>query len=313
MVALRKPEYLSPTSIGVFLEDREAFARKYLITPRPPKEPQTQAMAIGSAFDAYVKSFLHEKFFGKGANPQYELPAIFEKQVEPHNRDWAWGQGKYVFDEYCKSGALADLMLDLNQCVGKPRFEFEIKDTITTQVGEVPLLGKPDIFFINKMGGRCIYDWKVNGYMSPRNTSPMKGYLVLRPSRAMHKDCFPVLFNGIKINAGHKLDDCNKEWARQITIYSWLLGEPVGSEEMVAGIDQIVGPATSMRFATHRMRISADFQRGLLATIEEIWRVIDSGIIFPELSKEENDSRLLLMAEEAQGRGQDPTFDILTN
>ena len=61
-------------------------------------------MSVGGSFDAYAKSALHERLFGKGAAPQFEFQTIFENQVEPHNRDFALEAGKYIFDCYVLTG-----------------------------------------------------------------------------------------------------------------------------------------------------------------------------------------------------------------
>lgn len=298
---MRTPKYLSPTSIGLWQKDVGEFYERYLSDYKQQREPQTQPMSIGSAFDAFAKSYLHESLFGRGADSQYTKEALFEAQVDPHNRDWAWHHGELVFKEYKDAGCLADLMLELNQAVGDPRFEFSINDVVDTQIGEIPLLGKPDIFFVNSLGARVILDWKVNGYCSPRTTSPMKGYVKLRPGDKMHKTCELIDWKGIKINGAIFLEEANSTYADQLSIYSWLLGEPFGSEEMVTGIDQIVGPCTKLRFATHRCRISPDYQFELLALIEQIWQTIQSGHIFRDMTEEDSHSRQALLDMEPSG------------
>jgi hypothetical protein len=211
-------QYLSPSSISKFYKEPREFYLNYLSENRPERFPQTKPMSIGSAFDAYVKSYLHEALFGKG-NPEYELSSLFEKQVEAHNRDWAWDAGKYAFDCYKLSGALADLMTLLSTATNDPRFEFEIRGTVGgvevmvvddtnnqtpcvekaipeepmsnvtidestgecyTAPGPLVLLGKPDVHFKNKEGFDVILDWKVNGFCGNSNTSPKPGYLKLR-------------------------------------------------------------------------------------------------------------------------------------
>jgi len=256
---MRTPNYLSPTSISLFYEDAEEFYRRYLSENKSIRPPQTQPMSIGSAFDAYVKSYLYNNLFGNDGNGRFDLRTIFEEQVEEHNRDWAWEHGKLVFDQYKAAGCLADLMLELNQAVGKPRFEFSIQDTVETDIGGIPLLGKPDVFFINSEGARVVYDWKVNGYCANRITSPMKGYVKLRTKRSddkynykQHPRCVATTFKGIMINAAMFLEEGNRGWADQLTVYSWLLGEPIGSEQVIYAIDQIVGPANQLPFASHR-------------------------------------------------------------
>lgn len=295
---MRIPKYLSPSSIKIFEKDREDFVVKYLLDNRPPRPPQTQPMSVGSAFDAYIKSHLYYNLFGNyGENGAYKLETIFEQQVEEHNRNWAREAGKLCFDEYKKRGALSDLIAELEKAIGTPRFEFELSDTITLDEWSAPLLGKPDCYFTNAEGIRVVYDWKVNGFCSSRNTSPMKGYTCCRDSQGtqyQHKDAVVVPYKGININCMLFLEDGNKEWADQLSIYSWLLGEPVGSENVVFGIDQITGPKCS-RISSHRLRIQPDWQYRLMERIGQIWKIIQSGHIFQEVTREESDKRIEML------------------
>jgi len=150
---MRQPKYLSPSSLACFYNDRTAYYLRYLADNRPPREKQTKPMAVGSAFDAYVKAHLEKCLFGKEL-----FEELFESQVEEHNRDWAREAGKHVFDAYRVSGALKDLLIELQQSKEPPVFE----GTINEEVNGVPLLGKPDVFFINKYDAHIIFDWKVN-------------------------------------------------------------------------------------------------------------------------------------------------------
>lgn len=297
---IRKPQYLSPSSIKIFEKDKEDFAIKYLLQNRPPRPPQTQPMSVGSAFDAYVKSYLYKNLFGNyGPNGEYEKDAIFESQVEEHNWDWAREAGQICFDAYQKRGALADLMTELSSAIGEPRFEFSIQDFIEWEGFSVPLLGKPDCYFVNAQGVRVVYDWKVNGYCARRNTSPMKGYVNCRDqkgARYQHKDAVIAPFKGIPINVMMCLEDGNKEWADQLSIYSWLVGEEVGSENVVFGIDQITGPGCS-RISSHRLRIKPDWQYRLVERACQIWEIIESGHIFREMTKAQNDAHLQILED----------------
>ncbi len=295
---MRIPKYLSPTSISLWQKDEELFYQRYLSENKLAQEPQTQPMSIGSAFDAFCKSYLHERLFGKGADARYSREAIFEEQVQEHNRDWAWENGKYVFNAYKDIGCLADLMFELNTAVNDPRFEFTIQDTVTTSIGEIPLLGKPDVFFINNEGARVILDWKVNGYCSKSLKSPMKGYVKLREvgkDVKMHKDCCLQRVHGVYINVAMNLEQGDKSWADQLSIYSWLLGETFGAQTMITGIDQICGPKDRLRFANHRLQIGADYQFELLALIEQLWETIQSGWIFRGMLPDESKERCELL------------------
>jgi hypothetical protein len=303
---MRLPAYLSPTSVKLFYDDIEDFYCRYLSENKREREPQTQPMAIGSSFDAYVKSYLHNRLYGP-IDERYDLRTLFEAQVQEQHWDWAWKEGKYTFDLYKDSGCLADLMVELGQAVGPPRFEFSIEG----EIEGVPLLGKPDVFFISKSGARVIYDWKVNGYCSKSLTSPMKGYIKLREpgcSVKTHKDAMVINRNGIDINVNMFLEEGNGGWADQLSIYGWLLGEPVGSEELVVGIDQITGPASRLRFATHRLRVSPDYQYGLISNITAAWDIILSGHIFRDMTESDSARR----AEALDTISNDSTFENLT-
>ena len=293
-------KFLSPTSIKLFNSDPETFYLRYLAKVKAKREPQTQPMAVGAAFDAFVKSYLYKSLFGKEGD--YELRSLFENQVEKHNWDWAWDAGGLVFNQYLKAGCVADLMIELNQAIGPPRFEF----TVNSEVEGVPLLGKPDLFFINKLGARVIYDWKVNGYCSKALKSPMKGYVKLRDQGKVkeYKDCHLHLFKGIMINLALFLEDGNKDWADQLVIYSWLLGEEVGSEEVVFGIDQICG-GPRLRFATHRLRVKPEYQFNLIDLIKDVWGSIQENWIFKDLEIEESQERCRLLEMEIEFEGID--------
>lgn len=303
---MRIPEYISPSALKTFEQNADEYYLKYLADNRPPRSPQTQPMSVGSAFDAFVKSFLHNHYHGNyGPDNAYERDAIFESQVDEHNRDWARVAGEHVYRRYSRCGALKDLMSEINTAIQAPRFEFDLQGIVSG----VPVLGKPDIYFTNSEAARVIFDWKVNGYCSKSSVSPVKGYLKVRdtwnslerkPSRingVCHKDCVPVEHLGLRINGIQYMEDCNSEWADQLAIYGWLLGEPVGSENLIVGIDQIacLEPGENgvpwMRVANHRTRVSSEYQFQLEARIKRLWNCITSGHFFPGLSREESEKR----------------------
>lgn len=324
---MKKMQYLSPTGLKLYNNDKDAFFMNYLCEQRPMREPQTQPMSIGSAFDAYVKSYLHEHLFGKGNDPKYDLQSIFEAQVEPHQRDWAFQHGKYVFEQYKQAGCLADLMLELTKATGEPRFEFEIKgavsgyrEGVSSEIAEVVLLGKPDVHYVNADGQSVVLDFKVNGYCSRTAPSPLSGYLRMRSAGktnyGMHKNCVPMRVGGMIINVADYLENLGGivglDWANQLSIYAWLLGEPVGSEFIVA-IDQVVcdaskGGLPSIRFAEHRCRVSAPHQRKLFCHAVEVWEICQSDHFFREMSLEESQARCALL-ESMTNTQPDPAFD----
>ncbi len=299
---MRQPQHLSPTSLSLFYDNPTEYYLMYLADNRPPKPPQTQPMSIGSSFDAYVKSHLHEKLFGKGHDPRFEFQTLFEAQVEPHNRDWALPNGQYVFDRYKASGSLADLMLELNRAIGPPRFELEIKGAVNgTREGvqatliDVPFLGKPDLFFINHVGTHVIFDWKVNGYCSNYPPSPMQGFVKLMDkgvNKGQHKSAQIMSYKGMMINVATFLEHCDETWARQLAVYSWLCGVEIGAD-FISAIDQVVckkvpeGPPL-LRFAQHRCRISPNFQWNTFQKAQAAWEIINSNHFFRDMSQEDS-------------------------
>lgn len=302
---MRCLSYLSPTSISKFIEDRDLFYIQYLADVRPPREPQTQPMSIGSAFDAYCKSYLFKKLIGVSHPdaPKFEFETLFTAQVEPHNRDWARKHGEYAFGEYVRTGAMADMIIELEKAVGLPRFEMDIMGMVSHDLHGVPFLGKPDVFFVNKEACNIISDWKVNGYCSRTGASPMKGYVKIIPGHDWHKDAYPVTYRGCRVNgSGTHLHEIDESWARQTVIYAWLCGCPVGSD-FVHAIDQVAcnnrkntQPGVffpELRFAQHRYRSNVDFQYKVFREALKIWQLINAGQegYFEGLSPEDSKSR----------------------
>lgn len=313
---MRHPEYLSPSSLDCFEETPDEYYMRYLSDTKVPKIPQTQPMSVGSAFDAHIKSHIHLKLFGPNHKdaPKFELTTLFEAQVEMHNRDWAWENGKYVFEQYLQSGALADLMIELQQAAEDPRFEFDVKgevegyrEGVTKAMKGLILMGKPDIRFVNSSGAHCIFDWKVNGYCGNSNTSPKPGYVQCREQsgdywmrKGAHKNAFVQTIRGMQINSTCYLEDVDPKWATQNATYGWLLGEAVGAE-IIAGIDQIVCNGgrrnafdrPALRVASHRTRVSERFQFDVLARYQNLWGIINSEpfYFFRSLSFEESKAK----------------------
>jgi hypothetical protein len=303
---MRQPKYLSPTSISRWKKDRSEFYLSYLADHRPPRIPQNHPMSIGAAFDAYIKAYLHQRLFGVGADPRFKFSTIFEEQVEPQNRDWAKEHGGYVFAVYKKSGALANLMLELADADGPAQFEFTLEGRVAHSacVEGIPLLGKPDLKFVNKQGAFFVDDWKVNGYCSKSTTSPKKGYVRLfegdGTQKGSHKDAHLMEIDGVIINIAHPLETVDIDWANQLCIYSWLLGAKVGSHFNV-GIDQIVAKGSGtdfpiLRIACHRNRISPEYQMLLHDEIAMIWNRIQQGpkYIF-DMSTDESEARCIVL------------------
>jgi hypothetical protein len=293
---MRTPEFLSPSSISTWLEDRDEFYLRYLTEDRPPRPHQTQPMAVGSAFDAYVKSDLYARFVA-GGDPAYEFEALFEAQVEGQNRDWARENGLHVYESYKAVGAYDALARQIERSETPPRFEFEVKGEVEHDGRAVTLLGKPDLVFTLE-GQIIIRDWKVNGYCGRSPKSPEPGYVTIYGGRS-HGKPHPMAtlkdVRGVTVNAGKGLEAVNLSWARQLSVYAWLLGAEVGGD-FVCGIEQIVskpvaGGKPEIRVAAHTYQVGKLFQIALYATAATIMDAIANDHIFTDVSFEEDKRR----------------------
>lgn len=304
---MRQPQYLSHSSVNLWYKDRDEFYLRHLCDNRLPKQPQQNFMAIGSGFDARVKSELHAALFGPGSDPKFEFQAIFEDQVEEHNQDWCVENSWYVFKSYKASGAYDELLELLQKSDTPPRFEF----TIRGDIAGVPFLGKPDCRF-TLTGWPIVLDWKVRGYCSKSAQSPTKFYRLCRDGYVStvinkktglpkqsdshnkpHKMFLARHFHGLEIHAG-AMEDGEPDYADQLAAYSWLMGEPVGGE-FVGCIDEIVAkpadPYPLLRVANHRACIRPEYQQALLKRITDCWGAITSSHIFTDRTREESDER----------------------
>ena len=275
--------YLSPTSIKTYEESEEEFYKKYLSDKPYDRDPQTRAMSVGSAFDAFVKSYLYGELGDGSLGNEFDRTRIFEAQVESHNREWAWAAGEKCFEAYRRLGGLGDLMLMAGGGTGL-RMEFDMTGSVEGRdrnIG-VTLRGKPDMYF--RVGGvGVLLDWKVNGFCSKKAPSPRKGYVSYRTdsgTKEYRGGAFSVGEEGIKRNIAQNLEDTDKDWARQLAIYGWLLGETVGSS-FVTCIDQLVCCGEEViGIAQHRTTVGEAFQLGLYARVREIWDRCKSGVFF---------------------------------
>jgi hypothetical protein len=311
--------------MSLFEMDPPEFYLKYLSSTRPARQPQTGPMCVGSSFDAYVKSALHAALYGVGADPVYELTTLFEDQVEPQNRDFAFDAGRHCFEAYQYTGAYIELLDLLKKSVEDPRFECKL----TGDIGGAPFLGKPDCRFVLDLGeGRIsiVLDWKVKGFCSKSAASPSKGYALCRDGYApkgkskgsrsnnkSHKMYMPYEFRGMTINRDY-MENCSQSYTDQCSLYGWLLGEPIGSEENIVWIDELVSKATGdvtkgeyplMRVSNFRSRVHPDYQANLVSRVTNCWEAVTSGHIFQDLTREENDAYIEMLDTVAVGLASD--------
>jgi hypothetical protein len=269
---------------------------RYLTPDKLPYSPQGKAAAAGSAFDARVKTELSHTLFGKSHSKAFNFIELFESQVEEEFREWAMEIQSYAYAAYKVTGRydeLRDLML---KATTEPRFEVELRG----EIEGVPLLGKPDTYFM--IGDlHFILDWKCRGFASVHAQSPTKhfklcrdGYSIGKASRThgkCHPQYMPMMHKGFEIHAGY-LEYQDEAYAAQTTMYGWLLGVPVGSEDAICMIDElcctpIEGGMPLVRVAELCSRVGTEFQRNLLGQYKALWHAIQTDtVVTPEKFEE---------------------------
>lgn len=311
MIVLRTPEYLSPSSLSKYESERDTFFERYLSPVRTQRPPQQDYMGMGSGFDARVKSEIHSAIHGPSATKgsQFDFESLFESQVEPHIRDIVLERSTDLWNQYVQCGSFGLLLGDIVASPFAPEMEFTAKG----EIEGVPLLGKPDLRYITPAGVHVISDWKVNGSMSKTGASPVQGYKVAcdvygsNTHGKCHKKYVPHEHKDLEINEAY-LEEFSPDWADQTAIYSWLLGESIGSEDYVIRMEQIAcrpvktQPLPRAKFATHMNRISKDYQQAVLARVKMCWSTILSGHIFTDVSRERSDE----ICEQLVGKAKTP-------
>lgn len=314
----RRPKSLSYSAVAKYYSDTDEFFLTYLAGNRAPRLPQEDYMAVGSAFDAYVKSTLHSALFGPGSDPKFEFSSIFEEQVEKQNWDFGLRAGKHIWRSYVTSGAYDELLKLLTLSIEPPQFETKIEGIVEG----VPFNGKPDLRFRLQLPGfdpvRVILDWKCKGYCSKHGASPSKGYALCRDCYKVpegkkqsqshgkeHKQYLSTNFRGLDVNTVY-METCNEDYSQQVSTYGWLLGETPGDETVVVWVDEIVakymdGLPPLLRVANHRARVSREYQLKWLDRIKTCWNAIQTGHIFQDISREDSDSRCEVLDSMAVG------------
>ncbi len=103
-----------------------------------------------------------------------------------------------------------------------------------------------------------------------------------------HKKAHLHDIDGVTINIAEPFEEIDVSWADQLSIYAWLMGEPVGAE-FVIGIEQLVCKPNKpnrplIRVASHRGEVSPEYQRGLFDRAYNAWKIIKSGHIFDDMT-----------------------------
>lgn len=319
---MRKRKYLSPSQILKWEKEPEQYYVQYLAETKVARSPQTMPMAVGSAFDAYVKASLQRRFnLPFEAFPFESEEAALERNIENAiMRPEAAQIGQRLLQAYKDSGAyglLCEEALDGND-VNQIRMEVDG----TVELWGIPFVYKPDFQFISSMktiSGRPlpgIIDWKVNGYCSRSNVSPRGGFISVRDgwkgaphSRgnfAPHKNANVVKIGSrLEINRNddfYRPSGACDDWCIQLTIYALgackNMGIEPGDSPLYVGIDQLAcktiqvdgasEPERLPRVAIHRWFVTPHIIATLQERVERMWETINSDHVFRWLSKDDS-------------------------
>ena len=270
---MRRPKYLSNTSKTIFHEDRKLFYVRYISDNKVERPPQTKPMSAGSAFDAFVKAELDDT---------QDFDELFKKQVEEHNREWAYDMGLHVFNCYKVSGMysrLEDRLADAHSV----KCEYGVNGV----VDGVPLFGYPDLV-AEFDDHREVFDWKVQGTCTKTSVSPAKGYGICldgfvgkkqtRSHQKAHK------------NVAQNIEDSDPKWAEQLQTYAWCIGD---DKPYKFCIHQAVCKAMKegdpqLRFSEYYGSIRKSFSDLLQRKYRECWDCVESGKFFdnPKVQEE---------------------------
>ena len=276
-------DYISPSSLGTWKKDRDEWVKRYMTVRE--REPQTDAMGIGSWFDWRVKSGLM-KLMGL----PWDEEAEFCGAVEEHNRNNSVvkGWGEKVWQHYVGCGAWASLVeLVRLSDGGVLRAEKELRGPCSRD-SRVVLMGKPDLRF-EVSGVGVILDWKVNGLLSKSLVSPGKGYIDAFPDRGCHRGTLPMVCGDLGWVCG------NAEWfgwADQTDTYAEILGYP----GYYAMVDQVVLTRAGLRVCRSRVwRTSSDRER-LVDNYVGMWEAVARDHVYTDLDLSESQGRVGTMA-----------------
>ena len=250
---VRDLEYVSPSSLNEFERDPVGFYFKRLgpIESRPAREPQSFPAAVGTAFDAFVKTAVTE---------EEGIPSPLLNSMLDGVADNAIPMGFQLYLDYSKCGGY-DQFLDLEPS------SLEVETDAVVPGTEIPIFGYLDA----QVSGKRAFDWKVTSSGRPGGMSPNKGYNACIDSRSGITRTHKL--------AGSCLETLNERWATQLTMYTWMLRGEIGP--FGGCIDQIVVCPGYIRLAQFRAPVSVAFQHKVKQRILSMWTACQEERVVP--------------------------------
>lgn len=211
---------ISPSNVlchlGSYFTGPDEWFLRYKL--KKPRDPQSQAMMAGSAFDSYVKGALSRIYFGNDTTE--ELLAESCEDI-----DFGRRVGLELLRAYSTGGAFGRLRKLLDQA---DQIILDGKLEGVSPSG-VAVMGYQDCAWYSQRSAEeidrlcqalgCssvasqhlhVFDWKVTGYMSKASPKPFY--------------CWSSK-TGLPYKKGSEWNDKHRDWNLQTTMYAWMLSD----------------------------------------------------------------------------------------
>jgi len=192
--------YISPSAYMAWENCEYFHYLRKLAGLKFPRQPQSDAAAVGTVFDICVKSYMAK-----------QLGEVIDREKLWKNLEITSSQSGVI-----KAG------IELWKLYYKSEAFHRMKTMVTsvdlkceTEHNGIPIFGYPDA-----QTRIDPFDWKTSGYNATYTRSPNPGYSICYNLseggvwKTMHKRC------------GEPLDKLNYAWAVQCLFYSWMLDVP---------------------------------------------------------------------------------------
>lgn len=270
--------YLSPTSFMLWRKNPIGFWMRYLAPPelKLPRMPQTPQMAVGNVFDIHMKYHLAQTVGRRDLDPSMLEKSIDKKylgkrgSMDKIDQLVLW-EGLRAYHAYKDSPALRLLLEGVTNV--------EVPAEAVRVTGGVPIWGKPDAELFR--GRRIVQDWKVSGAFANSTPSAESGWSYRFVERMQGGEP-KWIDEGPHHRSVEPLELLKEEWAIQLAMYAWLLGDAPGSD-IHGQIDKILlVDSKTVEVYVYRTSVGRDFQLRILSELQCLWDKVLKNEVLPE-------------------------------
>ena len=241
-----------------------------------PRMEQTPQMAVGNVFDIHMKYHLASTVGRRDLDPRMLEESIDARYLgrrgSPDKIDQLvlW-EGLRAYHAYKESPALRLLLEGVTNV--------EVPSGAARITGGVPIWGKPDAELF-RAGRRVVQDWKVSGAFATNKPSAETGWSYHFAKRMVGGEP-KWIDEGPHHRSVEPLELLKEEWAIQLAMYAWLLGDAPGSD--ISGqIDKVLLLDGEVDVYVYRTTVGRDFQLRILSELQLCWQKVLAGEILPE-------------------------------